>query len=367
MQPLPDTALLAPRTLFGRGQIRQLPSLGREWGGRGLVLIGASFRKGLHFKPLKEALGPDCLIVEHAGGEPTLDQAETLRETARRHQAAWISGIGGGSVLDLAKTAAGLFHETVPVAAIHAGQAVQKRGIPFLAVPTTAGTGAEATPNAVLTDTRTSLKKSIRDDRFMASCIILDGGLLAGSPPDVIAHAGMDAYTQALEAGSSRKGNAWSEATALAALRLIAASLPAVQANPAGPEADSLLAGSYLAGVALAQARLGVVHGLAHPLGAFYHQPHGLVCAVCLPAALKLNRQALGAAYDRLSQAVGSDLTAATESLLARLGIRNPFTGQPIIRLPEIMEQTLTSGSTQANPKTIGPAEVEWLLKRLFS
>jgi alcohol dehydrogenase class IV len=88
---------------------------------------------------------------------------------------------------------------------------------------------------------------------------------------------------------------------------------------------------------------------------------------VCLPAALKLNRQALGAAYDRLSQAVGSDLTAATESLLARLGIRNPFTGQPIIRLPEIMEQTLTSGSTQANPKTIGPAEVERLLKRIFS
>jgi alcohol dehydrogenase class IV len=367
MQALPDLTLFAPRTLFGRGRLSALPALSLEWGHRGLLACGSSFRGGPLFAGLAGRLGEGCRVVEHPGGEPTVEQAEALRALARGHRADWIAAVGGGSVLDLAKAAAGLFNETAPVADFHAGRAVGKAGLPFLAVPTTAGTGAEATPNAVLTDTRTALKKSIRDDRFMARAVILDGALLAGTPAAVVAHAGMDAYTQALEAGVSRKSTAWSEATALAALRLIAASLPAVQADPAAPAADSLLAGSYLAGVALAQARLGVVHGLAHPLGAFYHQPHGLVCAVCLPAALELNRPALGKAYDRFSEAAGGDLTAVTSGLIARLGIKNPFKGQPIIRLEEIVEQTLSSGSTQANPKAIGRAEVEWLLKKVFS
>jgi alcohol dehydrogenase class IV len=367
MQPLPETALLPSRTLFGRGRIGDLPSLTCEWGPRGLLLCGKSFRNSASFASTASSLGSACRIMEHPGGEPTVAQAEALREEARRYGAAWIAGIGGGSVLDLAKSAAGLFHEAAPVAAFHAGQVVQKGGIPFLAVPTTAGTGAEATPNAVLTDCTEDLKKSIRDDRFMARGVILDGGLLAGSPAAVIAHAGMDAYTQALEAASSRKGNAWSEATALAAIRLITGHLPAVQADPTGPEADGLLAGSYLAGVALAQARLGVVHGLAHPLGAFYHLPHGLVCAACLPAALELNRAAMGETYARLSEAVGGDLTEITAGLIERLGIQNPFKGQPLVRLSDIIEQTLSSGSTQANPKRIEKTDVEVLLNRLFS
>jgi alcohol dehydrogenase class IV len=366
MNPLPDLALFAPRTIFGRGRSRDLPALVRPWGDRGFLLCGSSFRNSPGAADRLAALGPGCLVVVHPGGEPTLDQAESIRDQARRHGAAWMAGVGGGSVLDLAKAAAGLFHEAGTVAAVHAGQPVQRAGIPFVAVPTTAGTGAEATPNAVLTDGRTDLKKSIRDDRFMAAAVILDSGLLAGSPAAVIAHAGMDAYTQALEAGTSRKSTDWSEATARTAIRLIASSLPAVQADPACGEADSLMAGSYLAGVALAQARLGVVHGLAHPLGAFYHQPHGLVCAACLTAALELNRPDMGPAYDRFSQAVGGDLAGVTADLIARLGIRNPFKGQPLIRLPEIVEQTLSSGSTQANPKTIGKAEIDWLLARLF-
>ncbi len=332
-----------------------------------MLVHGVSLRNNGTLDNLRLARGQvEWTEWEHPGGEPELNQAERLRQAARDTHADWIAAVGGGSVLDLAKTAAGLFHESAPVAAFFKGQSITSQGIPFLAAPTTAGTGAEATPNAVLTDSRTALKKSIRDDRFMARTVILDSALLAGTPPAVIAHSGMDAFTQALEAYVSSKSNVWSDAVALAALGMIGAALPPVFRDSACPEADSLLAGSYMAGMALAQARLGVVHGLAHPLGAFYHQPHGLVCAVCLPAALALNREAMGAKYQLLSDAVGGDIAAFTDQLLATLQIANPFKGKSVIRKTELVEQTLASGSTAANPKKITPADVEFLLDRMF-
>ncbi len=368
MIPFPESTLLVPRTLFGRGKITALPALGREFGPRGLLVYGASFRRSVAYGRLHDAARGlvEWAEWEHPGGEPTLDQADALRAAAQTARAGWIAAIGGGSVLDLGKTAAGLFHETAPTAAFHAGQTPRHAGIPFLAAPTTAGTGAEATPNAVLTDSNTALKKSIRDDRFMARAVILDGGLLSGSPAHVIAHAGMDAFTQALEAFISVKSNATSDALALTALGLIAAALPPVFAHADAPEADALMAGSHLAGIALAQARLGVIHGLAHPLGAFYHLPHGLVCALCLPAAIALNRTAMGDKYMRLSETVGGDFATVTNTLLATLQIQNPFKGQPLLRKNEILDQTLSSGSTMANPKRITPADVEFLLSRLF-
>ena len=369
MRPFPESACLVPHTRFGRGHIAALPAACRPFGPHGLLVYGESLQKNGTLDRLRRQARSHVEWTEwkHPGGEPALDQAEALRTAARIAHADWIAAVGGGSVLDLAKTAAGLFHEPGPVAAFFRGQAVTTQGLPFLAAPSTAGTGAEATPNAVLTDPQTALKKSIRHDRFMARTVILDSALLAGSPPAVIAHAGMDAFTQALEAFSSSTSNVWSGATALAALRLIGASLPTVFRDSASPEADSLLAGSHLAGIALAQARLGVVHGLAHPLGSFYRQPHGLVCAVCLPAALDLNRDSMGANYQLLSDAVGRDIAAFTGQLLATLQISNPFKGQTILRKEEIVEQTLSSGSTAANPKRITRADVEFLLSRLFS
>jgi alcohol dehydrogenase class IV len=369
MNPFPDTTLLVPRTLFGRGKLALLPASAREFGGRGVLAHGASFRQSGALDRLQAALPPSEAISfwEHEGGEPTLEQADALRARAAEARAEWIAAIGGGSVMDLAKTAAGLFHETALTAAFHGGRPVAHAGLPLIAVPTTAGTGAEATPNAVLTDSQTMLKKSIRDDRFMAKTVILDPDLLAGTPPCVIAQAGMDAYTQALESFVSSKSSRYSDALALEAIGLIAGALPAVFKDSAAPPAGALLAGSHLAGIALSVARLGVVHGIAHPLGAFYHQPHGLVCAVCLPEAIALNRPAMGEKYDRLSTALGGDLLAQTRRLLDRLEIGNPFKGMPLLRKNEIVEQTLSSGSTLANPKTITPRDVDYLLERLFA
>jgi alcohol dehydrogenase class IV len=142
--------------------------------------------------------------------------------------------------------------------------------------------------------------------------------------------------------------------------------LEAVYRGGTAEQRENLLLGSYLGGLGFSMGRLGVVHGLAHPLGVRYHVPHGLVCGVCLPYAIELNRAALGAKYERLSRAVGADLLDWTRRMLGQLELASPFKGRPILEQEQIIKETLPAWSTQANPKPITAADVEWLLRRLF-
>jgi alcohol dehydrogenase class IV len=365
---LPDTLVLPEKTVLGPGKILSLLPECARFGDRGILLHGASLESA---DALGAVLGraPEGMIVlpfRHRGEEPTLAEVTTLIEVARLHDAGWIASVGGGSVLDLGKAAAALFRTAHPVVDYHNGRAIEKPGITFLAVPTTAGTGSEATINSVLTNPLTGAKKSIRDMGMMARVVVLDPNLLASCPPGVIAASGMDALTQAIEAFTSRHATWLSDQLARQGLALINAHLETVYHNPRAPQAEALLTGSYLAGVALSFARLGVVHGLAHPLGSLYHVPHGLVCAACLPHALELNRNAFAEKYRVMSDAVGSDLIARIGDLTRNLGIVSPFANQKILESEKIISETLSSGSTKANPKSITRTDVEWLLKRLF-
>jgi alcohol dehydrogenase class IV len=130
--------------------------------------------------------------------------------------------------------------------------------------------------------------------------------------------------------------------------------------------ADRLLTGSYLIGIAFSFSRLGVVHGLAHPLGARYKVPHGLVCAVCLPHAIEFNRDSVAGRYELVGQAVGGDLLARTTELIEHLEIQSPFAGKKLIDKNEIVKETLASGSTAANPRPVTSADVEGLLNKIF-
>lgn len=365
---LPESLVLPEKTLSGRGSLSALLPECRRFGLRGIVLHGAAVEHGGQLSALLEK-APDGMVlctVRHRGDEPTLREVSDLIEVARQHRADWIAAIGGGSIMDLAKAATALVHAPHPPAHYHDGGALPGTGLVFIAVPTTAGTGAEATLNSVLTNEVTGVKKSIRAPGMMARIVILDPALLASCPPAVVAASGMDALTQAIEAYTSRNATWLSDALSLQAVRLIAANLENVYHKPDSTGAEPLLTGSYLGGVALSFARLGVVHGLAHPLGALYHVPHGAVCAACLPAALELNRKAFGIKYDTLSEAVEGDLLQFVKALMGRLDMTSPFRGKPL-REPElIIRETLASGSTKANPKPITRTDVEWLLARLF-
>lgn len=368
MNTLPEKIVFPERTLTGNGRVQDLPAECTRFGQRGLIVHGKSLAARGVLQTLLRNHPPGMVLAawQHAGGEPSLSDLSGLLETAHGHRAEWIAGIGGGSVLDLAKAAAGLCRARGPLAAYHEDAPIETPGVPFIAAPTTAGTGSEATPNAVLTNSDTACKKSIRAADFMARAVILDPELLPRGPTPVIAHAGMDALTQALEAYASRHAAWLSDTLALKAMSLIAKHLEAFYRGTDPRAPGCVLLGSYLAGLAFAMARLGVVHGIAHPLGARYHVPHGWVCGACLPHAVELNRAALGVKYAELGRLFGGDPVGFLRALLRRLDLRSPFAGRPVKDCAAIVRETVGAGSTQANPKPIVPADVEWLLERLF-
>ena len=368
MNCLPNSLTLPPETRCSAGAARQLFKECMAFGSRGVLVCGRSLeRSGRLHTILEDNDSVDnVLLWTHPGGEPTLEQVELLRNDACEHNPDWVAAIGGGSVMDLAKASAGLLRAPLPVVAYHDGEVIPPSETPFLAVPTTAGTGSEATTVSVLTNTASGVKKSIRHPSFMARAVILDAELLDGCPKPVIAASGMDALTQAIESYFSRGATWLTDTFALKAFTLILGSLERVY-NGDRTKQEDLLLGSYLAGLALANARLGVVHGLAHPLGARYHIPHGLACGVCLPLALEYNREAIQGKYDQLSTLVREDICDYVTALLQRLEVQSPFAGKRLEDTEAIIEETLASGSTKANPRSVTREDVASLLNQLFS
>ena len=366
---IPESLVLPPRTLSGPGVARDILCECSDFGSRGILVHGHSLeRSGV----AAEVLGrcPAGMRVKawvHPGGEPTLEQLEALLAVAREHGADWVAAVGGGSVLDVAKACAGLLDAPLRPVAYHDGADIRAARVPFVAAPTTAGTGSESTTVSVLINAETGVKKSIRHASFMPRLIVLDPCLLASCPPNVTAWSGMDAFTQAVESFVSAKSCWVTDQFALEAVGLIDSSLEDVFRDARCEKGADLMAGSYLAGVALSNARLGLVHGLAHPLGSRYHVAHGLVCAVCLPVVLEFNKEAIGAKYELLGARLREDPLCRARHLLASLRIESPFAGRAVDDVAGIVEETLASGSTTANPRPVTARDVEDVVGKLFA
>lgn len=367
MKTIPENIIAPKLVITGAGKVQTLLEHCRTFGNQGMLVHGKSFKQnGLLQKIINQAKPEDILVWEHTGGEPTLDQIEAMLSSARRRTINWVAAIGGGSVIDAAKTCAGLLNAPLSVQEYHDGSAIPPSTVPFIAVPTTAGTGSEATSVCVLTNTKTTVKKSIRHPSFLPKIVILDPQLLRTCPKEIIASAGMDALTQAIESYVSIGANAATDELAEEAIRLIADNIEAVYSKQTGDCEMNLLLGSYYAGVALANARLGLVHGIAHPLGALYHQPHGLVCAVCLTYVLEFNRSVIGKKYETISRLVGGDAIERTTILNEKLGIKNPFRGKRILKHDLIISEGLASGSTKSNPRPASPDDIDAILNKIF-
>lgn len=366
---IPDNVVFPERIISGAGKVFDLIAECARFGRRGVIIHGQSLEKNGWLGKIFDGAPKDCKVAawQHSGGEPTLDHLAPALTFARQHQAEWIAGIGGGSVLDVAKACAGLFNGANELRAYHDGAPIETSGIPFIAAPATAGTGSEATINSVLTNPEKRQKKSIRNPALIARLVLLDPVLLESCPKATIAYAGLDAFTQAIEAYTSRMATWLSDAFGLKAIILLAGNLENVYRGGNSAARSNLLLGSFFAGLSFSMARLGVVHGLAHPLGIRYHVAHGLVCGVCLPHAIELNRAAMGDKYRIISAALGRDLLVFTNQLLEKLAIVSPFKGQEIIEQELMVRETLKSWSTAANAKPVNAADVEFLLKRLFA
>lgn len=366
---VPEGIDTGQKVVCRRGAAGTLAGECAPFGARGLIVCGRSLVATGHRDRIAAAcrgIVEAAWHVRSAADEPELAEITAVIAAARAAGALWIAGIGGGSVLDIAKAAAGLYHASREPGYYQAGGVLSRKGIPFIAVPTTAGTGSEATINAVITNAARRSKLSIRDGSFLARTVILDAELLEDIPRPAMVYAAMDAFVQAYESFISRTATTATAALALRALGLINTHIvPAVERRD--PVAlEGLLLGSYLCGAAFNISRLGVIHGLAHSLGALYHEPHGLICAVLLGPSIRLNREAMGEKYGLMSACLGQDLTARAAALVRTFGLASPFTGKEVIEREKIIAETLASGSTAANPRPVTRADVEGMLAEIF-
>ena len=292
-----------PQILFGEGELMNVPSLAASFGTRGLLVTGArSLETSPHWPRLLEAfqlagLQLERLKVEHEPSPQLVDHA--VREF-RPASISVVIAIGGGSALDAAKAIAGLLPHGNPVMDHLEGVGpeipYQGPSIPCIAVPTTAGTGTEATKNAVLSVAGSDgFKKSFRHELLVPRYAVVDPDLLSSCPRSLIAADGMDALTQLLEAFVSLKANPFTDALALSGLAAIRQGLlPWYERGSEAPDSRRQMAyAALLSGITLAQAGLGAVHGLASPLGAFFPVPHGVVCGTLVAATTAVNIRAL--------------------------------------------------------------------------
>jgi alcohol dehydrogenase len=294
-----------PRIIFGVGSIEAVPAEARVFGNRALIVTGQrSFRAGRHWGPLLEGLAQAGIAWQDLAiaGEPSPETIDAAVDRFRDQGIAFVIGIGGGSTLDAAKAIAGMLPHRHSVLEHLEGVGPERPypgpSIPLIAVPTTAGTGSEATKNAVLSRVGyDGFKKSFRDEALIARAAIVDPELLASCSQEIVAANGMDAFTQLLESYTSTKANILTDALAWSGLRAFAESFFHAWANDdrAAAGRSGLAYAALVSGICLAQTGLGAVHGLASPLGAFFPIPHGVCCGTLVAAATDVNIRALQA------------------------------------------------------------------------
>jgi len=397
---------LPTEIITGLGCFDRLGEVASRYGENALLVCGkkAMKRTGILDRALKNMAeaGMMVTVYDGVGGEPTLDMVEEGLALARREGSQVVIGLGGGSAMDAAKAIAGLFFQPGKPQEYHRGRPVEGPGLPFIAIPTTAGTGAEVTKNAVLIDRERGVKGSIRSEQWFAKVALVDPELTLSLPPSVTASTGSDALCQAIESYVSIGAMPTTDALATQAIALIGRSL--VRAYHHGQDIDDepsprmsaiesldaergegssearsdMLYGSLLAGMALSNARLGGVHGIAHPLGCRYNIPHGVICGLLLPYLMEYN---LGYALDKyahIAQLLGEDTRGmatkeaairsieAVRRILKEIGIpmRLRLFGVEEADFPAIIAQSLPSDSLKHNPRPLGEDDVRLILER---
>lgn len=297
------------RILFGPGTAYRLIEEITPFGGRVLLVSG---RNTLRFPENRDRVlvpleSSDLdLAFFQVGSEPSTEMVDEGRRIAREHGADFILGIGGGSVLDTAKAVAGLYHAPEPTALYLKGGEINTPPLPWAAVPTTAGSGAEVTRNAVLKDPESGKKSSLRHARWMAGVVIVDPILTMSMPKKLTAYTGLDALTHAVESYCSRWAVPPSAALSAEAVRLIVHNFYTAHTHGGKKEAREKMAlAAMMAGMALNVSGTGLVHALAHPIGMRYELPHGLVCGVLMPHVMDFNFPLAVDAYADLAYRTG--------------------------------------------------------------
>lgn len=372
------------RIVFGAGAVKQVARQVQQYGRRVLVVTGGNPRRAEAL--LADLAANDFEVTTFAiTGEPDLVTVERGTELARAAGCEWVIGIGGGSVLDGAKAIAGLL--TNPgslldyLEIIGRGQALTQRGAPLVAIPTTAGTGAEVTHNAVLASPEHRLKVSLRSPLLVARVAVLDPELTRDLPPALTASTGMDALTQLIEPYVCLRANPITDGFCRDGIPRVAWGLRAAFHNGQDAAAREAMAlASLYGGLALANAGLGAVHGFAGPIGGGFPAPHGAICAALLPHVMAMNLQALRERqpeseallrYDWVARQLTGNPHAPADAGVEWLRELVQELGIPTLRVygvqpehfPDLVAKARQASSMKPNPIPLTEAELQAVLQ----
>ena len=383
----------ATRIIFGAGTLGEIGPLAAEMGGRALAVTGHTVARATPLLDGLAAQGIDCVTFSVAG-EPTTEVARLGTQGAREENCDLVIGFGGGSVLDTGKAVAALLTNGGDpldyLEVIGWGRPLTQPSAPYIAIPTTAGTGAEVTRNAVLASPAHRVKVSLRSPLMLPRLALVDPELTHTLPPEVTASTGLDALTQVMEPYVSKQANPLTDALCREGMRCAARSLRRAyacgeqgrtkQGDDAAAREDMMLA-SLCGGLALANAKLGAVHGFAGPVGGMFPAPHGAVCASLLPHAMAVNVQALQERlpgsealhrYDEIARILtGSDKATAgdgvawVQELCQALRVPSLASyGVTPEDFPVLIEKGSVASSMQGNPIKLTSDEMREILAR---
>lgn len=377
----------ANRIIFGPGTVHELALLAAGIGNRAFVITDCTNQRSALL--LDQIRNQGLEVTDFCvSGEPTTDLVLQGLEKAREAASDVVIGIGGGSIIDTGKAIAALLTNGGEpldyLEVIGKGKPLKKPSAPFIAVPTTAGTGAEVTRNAVLASKEHGIKVSLRSPYMLPDVAIVDPDLTHSMPPGVTASTGLDALTQVMEPYVSNQANPLTDAFCRQGLALASRSLLRAYENGSDAAArEEMALTSLLGGLALANAKLGAVHGFAGVIGGMYPAPHGVICARLLPFVMDANVKALqsrapGSHYLDRYQDVAQILT--NEALatsadgvlwvqklcrqldvpgLAKFGVKRED-------FPEIVSKSQKASSMKGNPIQLSEDELTAILEQAY-
>lgn len=376
----------AGRILFGVGTLRQVGPLAAEMGKHALVVTSSDPTRAAPLLDVLRMAGLNASVLA-IQTEPKIQTALAGVEMIQREGCDLVIGMGGGAALDAGKAIAAL--ATNPgdplnyLEVIGKAQPLRNPPLPYIAIPTTAGTGSEVTRNAVLTSDEHKLKVSLRSPLMLPRVAVIDPELAYSLPPELTASTGLDALTQVIEPFVCNRPNALTDGFCREGMRRAARSLRRACEEGSDPEArEDMALASLCGGLALANARLGAVHGFAAPIGGLFNAPHGAICACLLPHVMLVNVRALGerqesqsgalARYEEVAQILTGNPAATAEQGVIWVNDLVRALRVPALRaygvkdnhFPMLIDKASAASSMQGNPIKLTASEMVEILTR---
>ncbi len=367
---------LSHKIVFGKGAIGELGVRVRELGKRALLVSGRSAMRKTGTLEKVIALLRNCQIetelYDKVEPDPSLETVEKGIRLAKERKCDMVIGLGGGSALDCAKIIAGIVWQEGSIWEYYEGREIEREGIPFIALPTTSGTGTEVTSNSVLRNLQDKAKKSLRSRYLTPYLALVDPELTLSLPPEVTGYSGIDALTHAIESYVSNAANPITETLAIYSIELVAGNIMKAFCNGEDIDArENMSLASFVAGMSFANSGLGAAHALAHPLGAKFGVSHGVACGILLPYVMEFNIGTQEEKYAQVAFALGKEkkgamAVEAVRNLLQKMKMPEHLSDVGVERgcIPGMAEDAKDAASLRGNPR---PATEEELIDILTS